>query len=320
MAPGSFPLPLDPELAEAYKLIPPMDEEKVREFAASAKDIADNDISYADRVIPGFNGDEITVTIFRKKEPAAAAARPCIYHIHGGGMISGNRFLGMQHVLQLVRELDLVAVSVEYRLAPEHPDPTPVEDCYAGLVWTADHAEALGIRPDRILVYGFSAGGGLAAGVTLLARDRRPQGRGGPQILGQALFCPMLDDRGDRASHRQFMDVGLWDGTLNAKAWACLLGGRRGATDGVSIYAAPARATDLSGLPPAYVDVGSCDVFRDEAVAFATGLWRDGVQCELHVWPGGFHGFEGFCPAARLSVEAVCAKRAWIGNLFQMSL
>ncbi len=178
----------------------------------------------------------------------------------------------------MIKELDAVLVSVEYRLAPEHPDPAPVEDCYAGLKWVSEHATELGINPDHIIISGGSAGGGIAAGVTLLARDRK-----GPSIFAQQLLYPMLDDRCNNVSNNQFPEEGTWTRRVNIMGWDSLLPGTRG-TGNVSIYAAPARAKDLSGLPPAFIEVGSAEPFRDEDVAYATKLWEDGVHAELHVW------------------------------------
>jgi acetyl esterase/lipase len=184
-----------------------------------------------------------------------------------------------------------------------------VEDCYAGLVWTAAHAAELGIDADRIIIVGGSAGGGLAAAVSLLARDR-----GGPAVFGQMLMCPMLDDRNDTPSSLQMAGLGVWDHTANETGWTALLGDQRGGPD-VSPYAAPARATDLSGLPPAFVDVGSAETFRDEDVAYATRIWQAGGRAELHVWPGGYHGFDGFAPQAALSLEANAARLRWLRRL-----
>ena len=198
---------------------------------------------------------------------------------------------------------------MDYRLAPEHPDPYPVEDCYATLLWTVEHAAELGVDPARIVVNGPSAGGGLAAGVALLARDR-----GGPPLLGQLLVSPMLDDRNETVSSHQIDGVGVWDRESNDTGWNALLGDRRG-TDTVSIYAAPARATDLTGLPPAYLECGSAEVFRDEDVAYASSLWAAGVQAELHVWPGAFHASDQLAPDAALSREAVTARDAWMARL-----
>jgi acetyl esterase/lipase len=223
----------------------------------------------------------------------------------------GDRHSGITTILDWVERFAAVCVSVEYRLPPEHPDPYPVEDCYAGLVWTASHGERLGIDPDRILVAGASAGGGLAAGIALLARDRS-----GPDLLGQVLMYPMLDDRNETLSARQFDGVGGWDRRSNETGWTALLGDRRGTAE-VSVYAAPGRATDLSGLPPAFIDVGSAEVFRDEAVAYASRIWACGGVAELHVWPGGFHGFDRMVPDAALSRATIAAQTGWVARLLE---
>ncbi|MET8983152.1 alpha/beta hydrolase fold domain-containing protein [Streptomyces sp. NPDC004539] len=258
-----------------------------------------------DRQVPGPpNAPDISLLICR---PAAASGPvPVIYHTHGGGMVLGTNRVGVLDLLHQVRDLNTAVVSVEYRLAPEIPHPGPVEDCYAGLVWTARHAEDLGVDETRVVVAGASAGGGLAAAVTLMARDR-----GGPALLGQMLMIPMLDDRNDTPSAVQMAGRGVWDRQDNRFGWSALLGDAAGGPD-VSPYAAPARATDLSGLPPAFIDVGSAETFRDEAVAYASRIWQAGGQAELHVWPGGFHGFFGAVPQAAVSQAAVAAQHDWL--------
>jgi acetyl esterase/lipase len=203
----------------------------------------------------------------------------------------------------------VVLISVDYRLAPEHPDPYPVEDCYAGLLWTAAHAGELGIDPTRIVLAGQSAGGGLAAGTALLARDRQ-----GPPLLGQILISPMLDDSDSTVSTHQIDGVGVADRAMTRFGWTAYLGDRRGGGD-VSIYAAPARATDLTGMPPTYLDCASAEVFRDETVAYASRLWQAGIDAELHVWPGGFHGFTSMMPHAALSRTATAALTTWTSRL-----
>lgn len=200
-------------------------------------------------------------------------------------------------------------VSVAYRLAPEHPHPAPFDDCYAGLVWTAEHAAELGIDPDRLVVAGRSAGGGLAAAVALAARDRS-----GPALIGQFLFCPMLDDRNDTVSARQMVGLGVWDRTANETGWTALLGNARGGPD-VSPYAAPARATDLSGLPPAFIDVGSAETFRDEDAAYALRIWQAGGVADLHVWPGGFHGYARMVPGAQISRATHAVRWEWLRRM-----
>jgi acetyl esterase/lipase len=269
----------------------------------------DGAFEVSERLVPGpAGGPEISLLIGRpagRRSPVA-----CLYFIHGGGMIMGdNRSGGVAGAFAHAEKLGAAVVSVEYRLAPETPHPGPVEDCYAGLAWVIEHADELGFDPARVIVGGASAGGGLAAAVALLARDR-----GGPALLGQLLLCPMLDDRNQTRSAYQMAGLGLWDRGANEVGWTALLGAARGGPD-VSPYAAPARATDLSGLPPAFIDVGSAETFRDEDVAYATGIWQAGGQAELHVWPGGFHGFAGMVPDAAISKAAAAAQQTWLRRI-----
>ncbi|MDQ0957107.1 acetyl esterase/lipase [Streptomyces sp. B4I13] len=319
----SVPPPFDPELAAALELIKDMiqpgmameDIEAIRQGPAlallSQLDLtAGGAFEVEDRTVPGPEGaPEISLLICRPAAPAPDRPRPVVYHVHGGGMVLGNNRAGVDVALDWARALDLVVVSVEYRLAPEHPHPAPVEDVYAGLLWTAEHAKELGGDPDRIVIAGTSAGGGLTAALALLLRDR-----GGPRPIGQLLMCPMLDDRNDTVSSHQMAGLGVWDRTANDTGWTALLGAARGGPD-VSPYAAPARAEDLSGLPPAFLDVGSAETFRDEVVAYASRIWQAGGIAELHVWPGGFHGFDGFAPQAILSKSARAAHLDWLRRL-----
>lgn len=203
-------------------------------------------------------------------------------------------------------DLGAVVVSVDYRLAPETPHPGPVEDCYAGLCWLARHGSEIEADARRIVVAGESAGGGLAAALVLLSRDR-----GGPRPAGQLLSCPMLDDRNDRPSVLQMAGVDTWDRARNEVGWTALLGPARGTPD-VSAYAAPSRAEDLTGLPPTFLDVGSAETFRDEVVDYASRIWQAGGRAELHVWPGGFHGFDVLAPHAAISQQARAARLSWL--------
>jgi acetyl esterase/lipase len=247
-----------------------------------------------DRTVPGPVGDpDITVRIYRPRN--ATGTLPAIYFIHGGGMILGTVAGEDPTATLLCDEVGAVVVSVEYRLAPENPHPAPAEDCYAGLVWTAAHADELGIDPDRLALYGGSAGGGLAIATALMARDR-----GGPALRFMMPIYPMIDDRNETASSQEITDIGIWDRAGNIEAWAWYLGGKE-----ADQYAAPARAEDLTGLPPAFIDVGTVDMFRDEDIAFAQRLMAAGVPTELHVHPGSYHAAETFAADAALS------RRTW---------
>jgi acetyl esterase/lipase len=256
--------------------------------------------------VPGPAGaPNVALTIVRP-EGGDTTDAPGIYSIHGGGMVLGDRYFGIAGLVEDVLRFGAVGVSVEYRLAPEHPAPAAVEDCYAGLIWFAANARELGVDPAGILVTGASAGGGLSAGVALLARDR-----GGPELAGQLLLCPMIDDRNERVSTRQYDGIGAWDRNNNDTAWDAILGPLRG-SDEVSPYVAPSRATDLSNLPPAYIDVGAAEIFRDEATDYALRIWATGGHAELHVWAGAYHGFAGFSPDAEVSRAAVSARLSWL--------
>jgi acetyl esterase/lipase len=311
-------LPFDPELeailAAVSDQIPNVTLETIEELrkAPAPGIVTDDELAVAglvrrDVTIQGYEGAELVASVITRADKSVVG--PGIYHTHGGGMIVGNRMAGVSQIMPWIVEHDAVAVTVEYRIAPEFPDPYPVEDCYAGLLWTAEHSAELGIDQDRLIIAGTSAGGGLAAGNALMARDRN-----GPRLAGQVLICPMLDDRDQTASSAQFDDEGIWIRSSNVTGWTALLGDRRG-TDDVSIYAAPARATDLAGLPPAYIDCGSAEVFRDEDIAYAAGLWCAGVQAELHVWPGGFHGFDLVAPHTALAQAAITTRNTWVAKL-----
>jgi acetyl esterase/lipase len=315
--------PFDPELGAALaavaERIPPSltpagiqtQRRRMAELRLSDEDLRRGGaIEFEERTVLGPAGAP-AISVLISRPTATRTPAPGVYHTHGGGMILGDNRTGMAGLLDWVDQLGVVVVSVEYRLAPEHPFPAAVEDCYAGLVWTAANATALGIDARRLLIAGASAGGGLAAAVSLMARDR-----GDPALAGQVLMCPMLDDRNQTPSSFELEGEGVWDRTSNQTGWGSLLGEERGGP-GVSPYAAPAREKDLSGLPPAFIDVGSVETFRDEDVDYAVRLWRAGGQAELHVWPGAFHGFDGLAPDAVLSRAARQARIAWVARLLQ---
>jgi len=231
----------------------------------------------------------------------AAQSGSAVLYLHGGGMIFSLEHLGRVYELAV---RDYVATSgvpmlmVDYRVAPEHPHPTPVEDCYAALRWLADNASTLGVDPARIALMGDSAGGGLAAGVALLARDR-----GGPVVAAQILIYPMLDDRA-QTPDPDLLPFLTWTYDDNVTGWTALLGQSAG-SDAVSVYAAPARATDLTGLPATYIDIGDLDIFRDEDITYARRLSDAGVPTELHLHPGCPHAFEALARKADVSQRAI---------------
>lgn len=316
------PPPLDPELAKPLRdilrqLPMPLTPDLIpdRRARTVAGTLSDDDIrrggafEFEERQVPGPAGAP-PVPLIICRPTATPGPHPVIYNTHGGGMVAGNhRTIELACELARAEVLQLAVVAVDYRLAPEHPDPAPVEDCYAGLVWLVEHAAELRVDPARVIVSGNSAGGGLAAGLALLARDR-----GGPRLLGQMLQCPMLDDRCRTPSMSQLWDVGLWDGRSNLAGWTALLAERRGTAE-VSCYAAPARAADLSGLPPLFLDVGSVEALRDEAVDYLTRVWQAGGEAELHVWSGAFHSFDEWVPGSIVARSANEARLAWLRRL-----
>ncbi|MCY9783591.1 alpha/beta hydrolase [Nocardiopsis sp. EMB25] len=316
--------PFDPELAAALSVInenvpssltPEMVPQIRRQRAEALRTQVPADLTLEgafteeSHTAPGPGGaPEVPLIVWRPT--AGSSPTGALYWIHGGGMMLGtHRGEEIPLLLETARELGAALVSVDYRLAPENPHPAPVEDCYAGLVWVVENAEKLGVDPGRVVVGGASAGGGLAAATALLARDR-----GGPDLIGQLLLYPMLDDRNDTCSSHQMAGTGVWDRVSNDTGWGALLGEAAGGPD-VSPYAAPARSEDLSGLPPAFLDVGSAETFRDEVVEFASRLWKAGGSAELHVWPGGFHGFDGFAPQAALSRSAAAQRLPWLRRI-----
>ena len=253
-----------------------------------------------DRLIPGLEGDpEVSVRVYRPKAAAArpAAAVPGVLLIHGGGFVIGSVEAEHAGAVMTAANLGAVLVSVDYRLAPEHPYPAGLHDCHAALTFLHAEASALGVDPERVALLGTSAGGGLAAATALLARDR-----GGPPVCFQMLHIPELDDRLETPSMRTFVDSPLWNRPLAVKSWEFYLGALAGKDD-VPVYAAPARATDLAGLPPAYVSTAENDPLRDEGIAYALGMLQAGVSVELHQFPGTFHG-SALVPTAAVSRRA----------------
>lgn len=220
-----------------------------------------------------------------------------VYYIHGGGMILSNLSIYDRPVSRYVSASGVPFLSVEYRYAPEYPHPVPVEDCYTGLAWLVEHAQELGVDPGRIAVMGDSGGGGVAAGVAILTRDRP-----GPKLARQILIYPMLDDRNSKPDP-ELVPFMTWSYADNLTGWGALLGEAVGGPH-VSEYAAPARLADPGGLPPAYIEVGELDIFRDEDIEYARRLLAAGVSTELRVHSGVPHGWEVFAPGIDVSVRA----------------
>jgi acetyl esterase/lipase len=306
--------PLDPEIAAALRTVPgvvtALRPDEIPALRARAVAPTDADVLAGGGTLTRHavraDGVDTTLLLVRPAD-AAAAPVPVIYHVHGGGLIVGTAHDDLPAVTALAASVGAAVASIEYRLAPEHPYPAALDDVTAGVRWLIAHAGALGLDPARVVVAGISAGGGLAAATALRLRDE-----GGPALLGQLLACPMLDERNGSLSARQMAGHGAWDRTANETAWSAYLGGRR---RDVPAWASPSRAEDLAGLPPAFLDVGSAETFRDEVQEYAARLWAAGGDAELHVWAGGVHGFDALAPDAAVSRAARAARASWLARL-----
>ncbi len=290
---------LDPELRpvlDAFEL-PAVDAEGVaamRSASFFSPDLSDA-VTRTDDVVPG----DPPVPVRVHRPGGAEGLLPGIVTIHGGGYVIGSYDMDSPLLDRWCPHLGVVGVSVEYRLAPETAYPGPLEDCYAALRWTYDHAHKLGIDKGRIGIYGLSAGGGLAAALALLARDR-----GEVPVAFVLLDCPMLDDR-QRTPSMQADGLYVWGAGSNEFGWRSYLGALYGAED-VPPYAAAARASDLAGLPPTCVVVGSIDGFRDEDIDYAQRLNQAGVPCESHVIAGLPHAYLLVPDAAAVQLAMHC--------------
>ena len=305
--------PLDPEIAgflaalpiDIGELLGGLGDESLPSVRAAMGQMPvpelSSDVERTDHEIPGSPG-----VVVRVHRPVGApGALPCLYWMHGGGLVLGSYEGDDARFDRWSPMFGIVGVSVEYRLAPETPYPGPLDDCYAGLAWVHEHAAELGVDPDRIGIGGPSAGGNLAAGLGLLARDR------GEVPFGyQLLIYPMLDDRQITASS-QWPDP-IWPPSANTYGWTAYLGAAKGGPD-VPAYAAPARATDLAGLPPTLIVVGAIDGFSDEDIDYAVRLRQAGVPVDLHVYAGAPHGFDGLAPGTSIARRANRDIEEWLG-------
>ena len=285
---------LDPELAAALEQMPlsfagitPENVHVVREMMAAMRVPVPTDVAMEQQSVPTADG-EVAVYIYHRNP---SSPQPALLWIHGGGYIVGSAEEDRARII--AENLDCTVVSVVYRMAPEHPFPAGPEDCYSSLLWMVEHAQTLKIDTSRLAIGGASAGAGMAAGVALMNRDR-----GGPALALQLLMYPMIDNLHDTPSG-QYTNHPVWDQGTSFSAWEMYLDGTPGLD--ASPYAAASRATDLSGLPPAYICVGTEDLFRDEDIDYARRLIDAGVPCELAVFPGMYHGGDMLVPLARIS-------------------
>ncbi|KAI1315969.1 alpha/beta hydrolase domain protein [Xylariaceae sp. FL0255] len=328
--------PYDPELSTVLNglqdIIPsrltftnlPKFQEKLDELWTAEAAIAGTNLRHEEISIPSLDNSNIVLSIFSPcasgRADESPRPRPCIVWFHGGGMLLSNRFIGIQVPLAWATASDAIVVSVEYRVAPAHPAPKAVEDCYAAISWicTSVDASRFGIDKARILIAGCSAGGGLAAGVSLMVRDHTLAGARAC-IVGLVLISPMLDDRVDEEFAKQFCSErnSVWSTESNELAWRAVLGHQYG-SENVSSWVVPGRAQDVSGLPRIYLDVGSVDLFREQCVGFTSRVWRVGGDLALHVWPGAFHGFDTLAPSAALSLKSTAARTDWVRDVLAL--
>lgn len=295
---------LDPELVGPVKMMMSMqspgmlddipaartNSTKMMEMMKQQAPVIPGVVSEDHRVHGPSGASDITLRVYRPE--GNNNILPALYWIHGGGYVLGNIEQDDANCRQMVRAGECVVISVEYRLAPEHPFPAPLEDCYAGLKWVAQHAAEISVDGTHIAIGGGSAGGGLAAGLALLARDR-----GEVKVTHQFLIYPMIDDHTVAPADAEHRDALFWTRESNLIGWRSYLGGTPGG-EGVSPYAAASRATELAGLPPAYIAVGDIDLFAEEDIEYARRLVASGIPTELHVYPGGCHAFDMMNPAA----------------------
>lgn len=307
--------PFEPDIARALEqnaevVVTSMTVEDIPRIRSFGADIA----SVRPEPHPGFDRSELTVPGADGQPdvpavvltPAGARGQvPTILFLHGGGMVAGTADSDLDLISELAYDTGCAVVSVDYRLAPENPYPAAVTDALTALKWLTTGAGPAALDSRRVILAGISAGGGLAASTALRWRDQA-----GAPLEALLLMYPMLDHRSNTGSAQQMLGAGSWDASANAVAWEVYLAGA--SPDG---YASPALNDDLTGLPPTFIDVGSAETFRDECVAFASQMWSQGGDTELHVWPGGAHAFDALAPWAHMSKAARAARVTWLRRL-----
>ncbi|WP_444896813.1 alpha/beta hydrolase [Microbulbifer sp. SSSA005] len=254
-----------------------------------------SDVSFRDFTLKSSDQEEIQLRWYQKEKSKPGSA---ILYIHGGGLICHDISRYDLVIAKYVAASGVPFLSVNYRKAPEFPYPIPIDDCYRAFIWLVQHSQELSIDPSRIGIMGDSAGGGLAAALTIVARDKK-----GPSLARQILLYPMLDDR-TVTPDPELLPFIIWTYEDNLTGWTAYLGNQVGSPT-VSPHAAPARLQDAKGLPPAFIDVGELDIFRDEDMQYAQLLTDAGVSTELHVRPGVIHSWELFAPDIPVSQRAL---------------
>lgn len=292
-----------PELLEVLDKFPglSLDQELIPQVREALKDgyepVDQTDVSIEVIAIEAYDNEEINIRVYKPRN--LNDNLPGLLWIHGGGYVLGAAESDDALCVRYVKDIGCIVVSVDYRLAPEHPYPTPLEDCYSALCWMVNNAEQLSIDINKIAVAGSSAGGGLTAALTLLARDRNF-----PKVHVQLPLYPMIDDSNNTPSANEITEGMIWNQQLNDMGWKLYLGKLYG-TDNIPPYAAPARAIDYSNLPYTYTFIGQLDPFRDETLTYVTKLAQAGVDVEFHLYPGAYHGFESLNPQSPVAQYAM---------------
>ena len=315
---------IDPQLAEALAALPKSaagvfdlndiarTRAAVREMADAANAAATDNGLVSIETIEARHGVGPAVSIRLLRPTSGATPMPAFLWFHGGGQVLGYAAQDDAALKRICTQVGCIVAAIDYRLAPEARSPAAAEDGYTAFRWLLEQATKLGIDEQRIAIAGASGGGGIAAGATLMIRDR-----GAPEPLFLALHYPMLDDRNETISSHEINDIGIWDRSTNILAWKAILGDLPSGAS-VSQYSVPARAEDLAGFPPTLIIVGELDLFRDEDLAFSNRLIRSGIPVELHLFPGAYHAWDLFAPDSRLAAAFLQTWHGYLRRQFQV--